>query len=63
MLFSVCFSISNERPIGIRKADEHDLFEERDKRMRGRYVDSIEGFPRKVDQLFEVWQHVSTPQL
>ena len=38
-----------QRSTGMRKADERDLFEERDKRMRGRYVHRIEDFSQNAD--------------
>ncbi len=40
--------------IGMKKSDQWELQEERDKRMQSEYYDPIEGFPEKVDQLLEV---------
>ena len=41
------------------KPTAEDLYEELDKRMRAQYLDPIEHFPTKIDQLAEVVKQVS----
>ncbi len=43
---------------GLKKPTELELAEERDARMRSKYMDPIEYFPDKVDQLFETLDRV-----
>ena len=43
---------------GIRKADENDGHGERDRRLRSEYVDPVDGFPEKMDQLLEALNRV-----
>jgi hypothetical protein len=46
------------RWIGLKKPNELERAEERDSRMRSKYIDPIENFPDKVDQLFEALDRV-----
>jgi hypothetical protein len=39
--------------LGLKKATEEEIFEERDFRMRSQYFDPIEHFPDRIDQLLE----------
>lgn len=39
--------------LGLKRRNWEDIVEERDQRMRSQYVDSIENFPDKIDQLLE----------
>jgi hypothetical protein len=43
---------------GLKKPNELERAEERDSRMRSNYIDPIEYFPDKVDQLFEALDRV-----
>jgi hypothetical protein len=51
-------SFFNYSHVGWKKPNEEDLFEERDRRMRAQYVDPIEHFPVKIDQLSEAVKQV-----
>ena len=39
--------------LGLKRRNWEDIAEERDQRMRSQYIDPIENFPDKVDQLLE----------
>ena len=49
--------------VGLKKPTAEDLYEERDRRMRAQYLDPIEHFPTKIDQLSEVVKQVSIPHV
>ena len=51
------------RGIGLGRSDEVQQFIERDEQMRSKYVDPIEQFPEKIDQLFEALNRVSSDHL
>ena len=44
--------------LGLEKPTEEEIFEERDARMRGEYVDLIQSFPDKIDQLLNALNRV-----
>lgn len=43
---------------GLKKASEEELYEERDVRMRSKYLDTIECLPEKIDQLLDALNQV-----
>jgi hypothetical protein len=44
--------------LGVGKSVELDRLIERDERMRSQYVDPIENFPDKIDELFDALNRV-----
>ena len=42
----------------MRRPTEEELLEERDAQMRGQYIDPIEYFPDKIDQLLDALNRV-----
>lgn len=57
--FSICFDdLVLFSSLGLKKKDDWEKFERYDQRMRQQYFDPIEGFPNKVEQLFEVLEQV-----
>jgi hypothetical protein len=58
---SICFGfvfIKDDLYLGIRKPDEWELQEERDKRMRSEYHHPMEHLPEKVEQFLEAMKKV-----
>ncbi len=44
--------------LGFGRSNELERFEERDEQMRSKYIDPIEYFPDKIDQLLEALNRV-----
>ena len=44
--------------LGLKRATEEEMQEERDARMRSEYHDPIERFPEKIDQLLDALNRV-----
>ena len=45
--------------LGLKKPSGGEIVEERDAQMRSQYIDPIEHFPNKIDQLLTVLTRVS----
>jgi len=44
--------------LGFGRSNELERFEERDEQMRSKYIDPIEHFPDKIDQLLDALNRV-----
>ncbi len=44
--------------LGFGRSNELERFEERDEQMRSKYIDPIENFPDKIDQLLDALNRV-----
>ena len=49
--------------LGLKRRTASDMLEERDRRMRSQYVDPVENFPDKIDQLLQELTRVNPTKI